>query len=297
MSPFQSIPKAKAGRTQVVDSVCDRMVQLLGAQWTRALRSAVRVVRVGTREVKASDLVSEKNPASYSHVVQYKADSGQTDRMVVVLPDDFLGRLISVKMGGGLDQPRLRVVGKSHTAIDLRLIKPFIDEFAETMSRVCQGFDRCHVTAMRYEPNFVLMQEVLQDSTVMVVDFRADWESGVTDTWSMVLPRRLIDRWAQRAEKVPQYLSQDVDLAERAETIADHILDTEVHVTAALGYAEMNLRDILALSVGQTFALSRDSQPILKIEGKDKLRGEATTLKGQRAFRIIRSSGEPDGDH
>ncbi|MCB9728906.1 MAG: FliM/FliN family flagellar motor switch protein [Deltaproteobacteria bacterium] len=79
-----------------------------------------------------------------------------------------------------------------------------------------------------------------------------------------------------------------------SETIRARLGEVEVNITAVLGRAEMTVRDLLRLEVGDVLRLDRDPEAALEVlvEGVEKYAGKATVQQGNMAVTLAATKDE-----
>ena len=173
----------------------------------------------------------------------------------------------------------------SYTDLELRLYEDLVNDMVSVMGSSWENYIPIQFSYSKTDVNPTLSQIIGLDEIVIIVDMKMQF-SDASGRMSICLPGEMLSNiFAEISKENPIRKAAAED---KAEEIFDSLRDSTLEIVSTLGQAQLSLRDIYHLNVGDVIDLGRSKQSsiYLDIGGYHWFTGKMGTHKKNMAVRI-----------
>ena len=172
----------------------------------------------------------------------------------------------------------------SYTDLELRLYEDLVNDMVSVMGSSWENYIPIQFSYSKTDVNPTLSQIIGLDEIVIIVDMKMQF-SDASGRMSICLPGEMLSNiFAEISKENPIRKAAE----DKAEEIFDSLRDSTLEIVSTLGQAQLSLRDIYHLNVGDVIDLGRSKQSsiYLDIGGYHWFTGKMGTHKKNMAVRI-----------
>ena len=173
----------------------------------------------------------------------------------------------------------------SYTDLELRLYEDLVNDMVSVMGSSWENYIPIQFSYSKTDVNPTLSQIIGLDEIVIIVDMKMQF-SDASGRMSICLPGEMLSNiFAEISKENPIRKAAAED---KSEEIFDSLRDSTLEIVSTLGQAQLSLRDIYHLNVGDVIDLGRSKQSsvYLDIGGYHWFTGKMGTHKKNMAVRI-----------
>ena len=272
------------GRMPTLDIINDRFARQFRITLSNSLRKIIQVSVESTSLMKYGEFLNYLPIPSCLNIVRLNPLRGSC---ILAIEAKLIFAFLNNFFGGATNAQE-KVEGRDFTGIELMIIRKVVNLLLDDLQRAWQPVFPLQGEYMRTEINPQFLAVVPPSDVVVLTSFELEMEN-LRGTVQVVIPYSTI-------EPIRQHLSSGIQ-AEYASTdsswheqILTHLLDVPVEGTVLLGKTQINIRDLLALQVGDVVTLGQSvSDPLLlTTEGAPKFEVSPATKAGYLAARVVK---------
>jgi flagellar motor switch protein FliM len=206
--------------------------------------------------------------------------------MILEVNPSILFPIIDRLLGGGKSEPF--IPDRPFTNIELGLVNTILGRILDQLDDTWENIRKINFKTIETESNPFLMQIVAPNEPIVLLSFEIlmGEHSGMIN---LCIPFKVIE------PIMPEFSQSNWFVAAKAkatdatrECIRENIANAVVSLSAVLAETRISLGDLLALRVGDYVDTGKaaGTAAMLRIEGKNKFRGQPRQTKGKVAFEI-----------
>ena len=275
------------GRMPTMEMINDRFSRRQSIAWTSSLREKVEFSVVGTEIMKFGDFIRKIPLPSSLNVFVMEPLRGNG----LFVMDASLVYLIVDYFFGGKVQTHVKPEGREFTAIQVRLIKKFVQNAMMDLERDWHAVRPAQFTHTRSESNPQFAMVVTMTEIVVVVTLQVQIGEASRDLF-IVYPYAMLEPIKEKLYSglFADHIEQDSSWGSR---FRESLQDCAVSVTIRLGTATVSVQDVLNFSPGDVILLDEHPGDPLWcfVEGRPKFFGLPGVFKGNHACRVSKVLG------
>lgn len=276
------------GRMPTLDIIHDRFIRLFRVSLSAALRKVANIGVNSSGAIKFGEFMNSLPLPSCLNILRIEPLRGSA---VMVIESKLLYALVD-SLFGGSDVPYTKIEGKDFTPIEIkiarRIVMAAIDDLEKAWAPVFPL--KIHYSRTEINPQFVAV--VPPSDVVISTSFDVELEK-MAGSIKLVIPYSTVEPIKSKLSVGFQNEQLEVDHI-WINRIKNQLLGTSVNVSVGLGYAWINMQDLMELKVGDMILLDRDADKPLDIciENVHKFRGVPGVIRGNKAIKITETLGE-----
>lgn len=282
---FKRPERVSKEHTRALGSLHDGFARNFGATLSSVLRTIIDVRVVGVEQLTYSDFIhSLPNPTCFV-ILQAPPLEGQ---MCLEISPLIVYPVVDRLLGG--NKADLFIPQRALTSIEWRIIGRIIDHALHNLSDAWKNLVPAKFSIVEKESSPQLVHIVAPSEVVVTITFEIKMGTAA-GTMSMCIPFNTIETVLGKLTTQSWFGFQSKAASDvQTKRIFRNLTRTTVDMTAFLGTAELNLRDLRSLRVGDIIRVDKEEQEdlILQIEGKNKFAGKIGQFRGNRALRVTR---------
>jgi flagellar motor switch protein FliM len=253
-------------RLPMLEIVFDRLVRLLTTSLRNFFSDNVEVTINGITSVRFGDYLSSIPLPTVLAV--FKAE--QWDNFgIVTLDSNLIYAVIDVLLGGRRGQSSPRIDGRPYTTIEVNLVKRMVDVVLADSETAFRPLSPVNFTLDRIETNPRFASISRAANAAILVELRVDME-GRGGTIEMLLPYATIE--PIRELLLQSFMGEKFGRDPIWEGhLATEIWQANVNIDAVLFDAQMPLKKMLALKVGDTITFDMKADTLVQMRCGDAL--------------------------
>ncbi len=271
------------GRMPTLEIINQKFARLLRASLSGNLR---RVIDVGARNVEMSkfgEFLKTLPVPTSMHIIRMNPLRGGAllvieSKLVFALIDSFFG---------GPGNSQVKVEGREFTAIETHMILRVANLIFSDMQKAWESVEPITVELERSEVNPQFVGIVPPSDVVVVTPFEVEMDEA-HGLITFCLPYSTIEpiRSKLYAGFQTERLEVDQNWLRR---IVHQLQSLEVEMSAEFGSAELTVRSLLSLQVGDIIRLDQDCDNplVVRVEGVPKFTGFARVVRQKKAVEIV----------
>jgi len=273
------------GRMPTLDIIHDRFVRLFRVSLSNSLRKIANLSVNSTGPLKFSEFMNSLPLPSCLNILRLDPLRGAA---VMVIESKLLYALVDSFFGGN-DVPYTKIEGKDFTQIEIKIARRVILSAIEDLEKAWEPVYPLKIGYSRTEINPQFVAVVPPSDVVIATTFDVELEK-VSGTMKIVIPYSTLEPIKSKLSVGFQSEQLEVDFI-WINRIREKIMQTSANILVKLGIANINIRDLLNLEIGDIIQLNSDATlPLdVEVEGIKKFKAVPGMLKGNRAIKITES--------
>lgn len=274
------------GRMPTLDIIHDRFIRLFRVTLSNSLRKMANLSVNSTGPLKFSEFMNSLPLPSCLNILRLDPLRGAA---VLVIESKLLYALVDSFFGGN-DVPYTKIEGKDFTQIEIKIARRVVLSAIDDLEKAWEPVYPLKIGYSRTEINPQFVAVVPPSDVVIATTFDVELEK-VSGTIKIVIPYATLEPIKSKLSVGFQSEQLEVDFI-WINRIKEKIMHTSVDLLVKLGHANIQVRDLMHLQVGDIIQLDADATLPLDIlcEGVTKFKGVAGVLKGNRAIRLTESA-------
>lgn len=271
------------GRMPVLEIVNDRFARLCTNALANAMRKRVDLNPISIDMSKFGDFMRSLPVPTSINI--FKMDPLRGNALLVV-DSRLVFALVENFFGGAGSQPK--VEGRDFTPIEQAIVDRVVKIALQNMEDAWRPVHEVHIELIRSEINPQFAAIVPPSDVVIVVTFEVELENAI-GSLICCLPYATLEPIRSKLHASFQSERLEVDHAWIAR-FKERLLETPVQMVIELGRTQITGRQLLNMEIGDILLLDTDTEELLEaeIEGVKKFHGIPGTVKGNRAFQVVR---------
>lgn len=271
------------GRMPVLEIVNDRFSRLCTNSLTNTVRKRVEVNPLSIDMTKFGDFM--RNLPVPTSINIFKMDPLRGNALMVV-DARLVFALVESFFGGQGSQPKIE--GREFTRIEQSVVDRVIKIALDNMEESWRPVHDVSLELVRSEINPQVAAIVPPSDVVVVITFEVELESAV-GSLIVCLPYATIEPIRSKLHASFQTERLEVDHAWVAR-LKERLMETPVELKVRFGDTQITGNQLLRLKEGDVILLDTDTDDLLEVTvaGVSKFWGISGTVKGNKAFQIIR---------
>ncbi len=271
------------GRMPVLEIVNDRFSRLCTNSLTNTVRKRVEVNPLSIDMTKFGDFM--RNLPVPTSINIFKMDPLRGNALMVV-DARLVFALVESFFGGQGSQPKIE--GREFTRIEQSVVDRVIKIALDNMEESWRPVHDVSLELVRSEINPQFAAIVPPSDVVVVITFEVELESAV-GSLIVCLPYATIEPIRSKLHASFQTERLEVDHAWVAR-LKERLMETPVELKVRFGDTQITGNQLLRLKEGDVILLDTDTDDLLEVTvaGVSKFWGISGTVKGNKAFQIIR---------
>ncbi len=187
---------------------------------------------------------------------------------------------------GGATEGKITVPNRPLTAIEINLLRMIMNDSCADLQKAFNPLEKINATLVKIENNPRLVNIVTSDSGVLVIRFKANFESH-SGRLELIVPHASLEPLREKLRD--RVLSISTLHGETwPEALIAGVNQVYTTVAAQLGEITLKVRDILNFQEGDIIDLGTGPKVSVKllVEGQPKFQASAGTRNGSKAVRI-----------
>jgi flagellar motor switch protein FliM len=276
------------GRMPTLDIIHDRFIRLFRVTLSNSLRKMANLSVNSTGPLKFSEFMNSLPLPSCLNILRLDPLRGAA---VMVIESKLLYALVDSFFGGS-DVPYTKIEGKDFTQIEIKMARRVVLSAIDDLEKAWEPVYPLKIGYSRTEINPQFVAVVPPSDVVIATTFDVELEK-VSGTIKVVIPYATLEPIKSKLSVGFQSEQLEVDFI-WINRIKEQIMLTNANLLVKLGDANISVRDLMDLQVGDIIQLGTDATMPLEVlvEGIPKFKGLPGILKGNRAIKITESTFE-----
>ncbi|WP_141730934.1 flagellar motor switch protein FliM [Oligoflexus tunisiensis] len=276
------------GRMPTLDIIHDRFIRLFRVTLSNALRKMANLSVNSTGPLKFSEFMNSLPLPSCLNILRLDPLRGAA---VMVIESKLLYALVDSFFGGN-DVPYTKIEGKDFTQIEIKIARRVVLSAIDDLEKAWEPVYPLKIGYSRTEINPQFVAVVPPSDVVIATTFDVELEK-VSGTIKIVIPYSTLEPIKSKLSVGFQSEQLEVDFI-WINRVKEQIMQTTANMVVKLGEANIQVRDLMNLEVGDIIQLDTDATMPLNVmvEGIPKFKGIPGLLRGNRAIRITESMFE-----
>jgi flagellar motor switch protein FliM len=271
------------GRMPTLEIINQKFARLLRASLSGSLRRVIDVSAQNVEMLKFGEFLKTLPVPTSMHIIRMNPLRGGAllvieSKLVYALIDSFFG---------GPGNSQVKIEGRDFTPIETHMILRVADLIFSDMKKAWESVEPIAVELERSEVNPQFVGIVPPSDVVVVTPFEVEMDEAHGQI-TFCLPYSTIEpiRSKLYAGFQTERLEVDQNWLRR---IVQQLQSLEVEMSAEFGSAEINVRSLLSLQVGDIIRLDQDCDNplVVRVEGVPKFTGFARVMKQKKAVEIV----------
>jgi len=286
---FRSPKRFTKEQLKIVSSVYENFARLLSTYLTGMLRLYVEIECVHIEETRYSDFNNALPDSVMTGLgeIRFTGISEDDNSIMLDFNRTIAFAIIERLLGGQGDG---LAVDRDFTEIELSLMENVFKGAYPQMSDAWSNYFELDVLYRKIETNARLMQAIGAEDTVVVVmldikmrDLQGNISICVPAAGLEDVLKRIDSQYARNLKR----LNSSGD-KERRELVLEYLKDSDLEMRCVIGEVQVNLKDIVYLSVGDVIQLSKPVNSMIDLDvGKSCwFKGRMGVQRGKKAIQI-----------
>jgi len=270
------------GRMPTLEIINQKFARLLRASLSGNLRRVIDVSARNVEMIKFGEFLKTLPVPTSMHIIRMNPLRGGAllvieSKLVFALIDSFFG---------GPGNSQVKVEGREFTAIETHMILRVANLIFSDMQKAWESVEPITVELERSEVNPQFVGIVPPSDVVVVTPFEVEMDEA-HGLITFCLPYSTIEPIRSKLYAGFQTERLEVDQNWRRR-IVHQIQDLNVELSVEFGSAEIYLRSLLGLQIGDIIRLDQDCDHplVVRVEGVPKFTGFARMVKQKKAVEI-----------
>lgn len=276
------------GRMPTLDIIHDRFIRLFRVTLSNSLRKMANLSVNSTGPLKFSEFMNSLPLPSCLNILRLDPLRGAA---VMVIESKLLYALVDSFFGGN-DVPYTKIEGKDFTQIEIKIARRVVLSAIDDLEKAWEPVYPLKIGYSRTEINPQFVAVVPPSDVVIATTFDVELEK-VSGTIKIVIPYSTLEPIKSKLSVGFQSEQLEVDFI-WINRVKEQIMQTTANLAVKLGEANIQVRDLMNLEIGDIIQLDSDATMPLSVlvEGIPKFKGIPGLLRGNRAIRITESMFE-----
>ncbi|MBC7533138.1 MAG: flagellar motor switch protein FliM [Oligoflexus sp.] len=273
------------GRMPTLDIIHDRFIRLFRVTLSNSLRKMANLSVNSTGPLKFSEFMNSLPLPSCLNILRLDPLRGAA---VMVIESKLLYALVDSFFGGN-DVPYTKIEGKDFTQIEIKIARRVVLSAIDDLEKAWEPVYPLKIGYSRTEINPQFVAVVPPSDVVIATTFDVELEK-VSGTIKIVIPYSTLEPIKSKLSVGFQSEQLEVDFI-WINRVKEQIMQTTANLVVKLGEANIQVRDLMNLEVGDIIQLNTDATMPLSVmvEGVPKFKGIPGLLRGNRAIRVTES--------
>jgi flagellar motor switch protein FliM len=272
-----------------LDVIYEKFMRAFRVSLSSALRKIATLNLASTDFLKFGEFINTLPLPTSMSVLRFNELRGSAlfvieSKLAYSLVDSFFG---------GTDRPYTKADGKEFTPIELSIIRKVVELAITDLENAWASVHKidCHFVRTEVNPQFVGI--VPPTDVVIATTFDVELENA-NGTITLVIPYATIEPIKQKLASGFQVESDQTDKKLWIHTLTEQLLETECEVLVRLGEADIQMKDLMELKVGDVIPLNQDvtGEFDVQIEGVKKFKSYYGVSHGNRAVKLTRKTSK-----
>src|SRR5215471_10059915 len=272
------------GRMPTLEIINQKFARLLRASLSGNLRRVIDVSAQNVEMRKFGEFLKTLPVPTSMHIIRMNPLRGGA---LLVIESKLVLALIDSFFGGPGNSSQVKVKGREFTPIETHMILRVADLIFSDMEKAWESVEPIMVELERSEVNPQFVGIVPPSDVVVITPFAVEMDEA-HGLITFCLPYSTIEpiRSKLYAGFQTERLEVDQNWLRR---IVQQLQSLAVEMSAEFGNAEINVRSLLSLQVGDIIRLKQhcDHPLVVRVEGVPKFTGFARVVKQKKAVEIV----------
>jgi flagellar motor switch protein FliM len=271
------------GRMPTLEIINQKFARLLRASLSGNLRRVIDVSARNVEMIKFGEFLKTLPVPTSMHIIRMNPLRGGAllvieSKLVFALIDSFFG---------GPGNSQVKVEGREFTSIETHMILRVADIIFSDMQKAWESVEPITVELERSEVNPQFVGIVPPSDVVVITPFEVEMDEA-HGLITFCLPYSTIEPIRSKLYAGFQTERLEVDQSWRRR-IVHQIQNLSVELSVEFGSAEIYLRSLLGLQIGDIIRLDQDCDHplVVRVEGVPKFTGFARMVKQKKAVEIV----------
>lgn len=271
------------GRMPVLEIVNDRFSRLCTNALSNAVRKRVELNPISIDMTKFGDFMRSLPVPTSINIFKMEPLRGNA---IIVVDSRLVFALVENFFGGAGSQPKIE--GREFTRIEQAIVDRVIKIALDNMEESWRPVHEVNLELVRSEINPQFAAIVPPSDVVVVITFEVELENAI-GSMVVCLPYATIEPIRSKLHASFQTERLEIDHA-WVSRLKERLLETPVELLVRFGRSKITGRQLMHLREGDILLLDTDTDDLIEaeIEGVKKFQGIAGTVKGSKAFQVIR---------
>jgi len=278
--------KIVRNRIPTLDLIFERFIRLFRVTLSTSLKRIASINISSSDLLKFGEFINTLPLPSCMNIIRFNAVGGHA---LVVVESKLAYALVDTFFGGS-ERPFTRIEGKEFTAIELSIIRKVVEDVIVDLEEAWRPVNKMNTSYVRSEINPQFVGIVPPSEIVITTTFEVELEnaSGVI---TIVIPYATLEPIKQKLTAGYQSDQQTIlSTGTWTEMIKTQVLNTALNVKVYLGENEMDLSDLMSLSLGDVIPLAQDAggELTVLVEDTAKYKGIYGVSRGNIAVQVTK---------
>jgi flagellar motor switch protein FliM len=277
------------GRMPTLELTNERFARLLRIALFGFTRRSAEISVGAVRVLKYSEFLRNLVVPTNLNLVQVKPLRGTA---LIVIEPTLVFQVVDCLFGGS-GRFHVRVEGREFSSVEMRVVRRLLELMFEEYQKAWEPVYPITLHYVRSEMHTQFANIATPTEVVVVTSFAIDLGNGGSDLhvcmpYAMIEPiRRILHSGAQadRSDSDDRWLAH----------LRGQVQDAEVEVVATLGHAQLRVKDLLQLQVGDVIAFELPDQVSGSVDGLPMIECAYGTRNGRYALSVNRVVGSLSG--
>lgn len=265
---FSSQDRIVRGRMPTLEMVNERFARHLRISLFNLMRRTTEVSINGVQMLKFGEYIHTLFVPTSLNMVRFRPLKGTAlitleARLVFILVDNFFG---------GDGRYPAKIEGREFTPTERRIIQLLLKIVFEDYTEAWAPVMDVEFEYLDSEVNPSMANIVSPTEVIVVCSFHIELDGGGGD-FHIALPYSMLEPIRELLDAGVQSDKEDTDQRWSA-ALKDEIMDVEVELDASLGEAELTLRQIMEMQVGDIIPFDMPDDALIRVEDLPSFRGK-----------------------
>jgi len=272
------------GRMPTLEIINQKFARLLRASLSGNLRRVIDVSAQNVEMRKFGEFLKTLPVPTSMHIIRMNPLRGGA---LLVIESRLVFALIDSFFGGPGNSSQVKVEGREFTPIETHMILRVADLIFSDMEKAWESVEPIIVELERSEVNPQFVGIVPPSDVVVITPFAVEMDEA-HGLITFCLPYSTIEPIRSKLYAGFQTERLEVDQS-WLRRIVHQLQNLEVEMSVEFGSAEIHLRSLLGLQVGDIIRLEQDCDHplVVRVEGVPKFTGFARVVKQKKAVEIV----------
>jgi flagellar motor switch protein FliM len=271
------------GRMPVLEIVNDRFARLCTNALSNIVRKRVELNPISIDMTKFGDFMRSLPVPTSINIFKMDPLRGNA---IIVVDSRLVFALVENFFGGAGSQPKIE--GREFTRIEQAIVNKVIKLALDNMEESWRPVHDVHLELVRSEINPQFAAIVPPSDVVVVITFEVELENAI-GSLIVCLPYATLEPIRSKLHASFQTERLEVDHAWVAR-LKERMLETPIDIVIRFGETKITGRQLLNMELGDILLVNTDTDDLLqaKVQGVLKFHGIPGTVKGNKAFQVIK---------
>lgn len=286
---FYSPKKFTKDRLKFLGSIYENYARMISSRLNGLLRINSEVEVINVEEQRYYEFSNALNDNDVLTIINASLpDDSENDPIIMHITTQLMLSMIDRRMGSSESDVENVSLDYSYTDLELSLYNNIVQYIIRSMKDGWANYLDIDFEMQKIEINPSLMQNISPDETIVIIVMDVSF-SDIKGQINICLPVNLLETIFAVFDKRMMAAGKGSNKDEESpEEIMSSIKSSALEITAQLGKAQVFLRDIYSLHVGDVINLNKpkDSEISLYIGGKPWFKGKLGVQNKNMAIKI-----------